>query len=229
MAGGLGTRLAKEISDRPKPMALIAGHPLLYHQIMNLKQYGITDLILVIGYMGHMIREYFTNGEDYGVHIQYFKEEQPLGTGGAFAYIADKLQETFFVIFGDIYFQMDFQRMIDFHYEKKGKITVLAHPNEHPFDSDLLIEDDEQRVTGMIKKGEDRNKEYKNLVNAGLYVAERDMITSFPYREKVDFERDIVERLIPSGQVYAYHSAEFIKDIGTPSRYKDVQEAVKRL
>ena len=83
MAGGKGTRIASIKSDVPKPMIEICGKPILEWQIENLKANGLTDITLVIGYLGHVIKEYFGNGEKFGVNISYFVEESPLGTAGA--------------------------------------------------------------------------------------------------------------------------------------------------
>lgn len=83
MAGGKGTRLSSVIKDIPKPMVPVAGTPLLLHQIRNLKEEGVTDIIIVTGYLGHVIRDYFKDGSQYGVNISYFTEEIPLGTAGA--------------------------------------------------------------------------------------------------------------------------------------------------
>ena len=117
MAGGKGTRLAALTKDEiPKPMVPVAGKPLLLWQIERLKENGITDIIMVIGHLGEKIQEYFEDGSKFGVQIQYFVEEAPLGTAGSFYYLKDMLKDdTFVMMSGDLFFDIDFERMIRFH------------------------------------------------------------------------------------------------------------------
>ena len=116
MAGGKGTRLAALTKDEiPKPMVEVAGKPLLLWQVERLKAHGITDILMVIGHLGEKIQEYFGDGERFGVRIRYFVEETPLGTAGSFYYLKDMVEETFFMMSGDLFFDIDFGRMLAFH------------------------------------------------------------------------------------------------------------------
>ena len=146
MAGGKGTRLAALTKDEiPKPMVPVAGKPLLLWQVECLKENGITDLIMVIGHLGEKIQEYFGDGSKFGVQIEYFVEEVPLGTAGSFYYLKKMLKEdTFLMMSGDLLFDIDFDRMVRFHKEKGSAATLFVHPNGHPHDSDLLVLDSEQ-------------------------------------------------------------------------------------
>ena len=120
MAGGKGTRLATLTKDEiPKPMVPVAGKPLLLWQVERLKENGITDIIMVIGHLGDKIREYFGDGEKFGVAIRYFEETEPLGTAGSFYYLKDMIHgDRFVMMSGDLFFDIDFQRMINFHEER---------------------------------------------------------------------------------------------------------------
>lgn len=141
MAGGKGTRLVGLTKDLiPKPMVPLMGKPLLQWQIEQLSENGIRDFILVTGHLGQCISEYFGDGSRFHVSIQYFQEEQPLGTAGALAELDQLLGNApFFLGFGDILFDIDLKRMEKFHREHQAEITVFAHPNDHPVDSDVLI------------------------------------------------------------------------------------------
>ena len=109
MAGGKGTRLAALTKDEiPKPMVEVAGKPLLLWQVERLKDHGITDILMVIGHLGEKIQEYFGDGERFGVRIRYFVEDTPLGTAGSFYYLKDMVEETFFMMSGDLFFDIDF-------------------------------------------------------------------------------------------------------------------------
>ena len=138
MAGGKGTRISSIASDIPKPMICIGGKPVLEHQINNLKAYGLTDITLVIGHLGHVIKDYFGNGRKFGVNISYFAESYPLGTAGAL-FKMPELTNDFLLMCGDIMMDVNFRRFIQFHDEHQALASLMAHPIHHPYDSSLLV------------------------------------------------------------------------------------------
>ena len=228
MAGGKGTRLASVTKNIPKPMVPIKGKPLLEYQIENLKENGVDKIILIIGHLGDVIHDYFGNGERYGIDISYFTEEFPLGTAGALSKIKNRLEETFFLVFGDLFININYDRFLAFHQAHKALITLFAHPNSHPYDSDIIISNDENRVTGWSYKKDVRTTDYRNLVNAGLYVMQKSAVNEIERiqvdkrEDKVDLEKELIIPLIPTAPVFAYHSTEYVKDIGTPDRLQKV-------
>lgn len=228
MAGGKGTRLASVTKDIPKPMVPVDGKPLLEYQIENLKQNGVDSIILIIGHMGKVIRDHFGDGSRFGISISYYAEETPLGTAGALARIKDRLEDTFFLVFGDLFININYDRFLAFHRINNALITLFAHPNSHPYDSDIIITDDKSRVIGWSYKKDVRTEDYKNLVNAGLYVMQKavvdeiDKIQTIKGEDKVDLEKELIIPLINGCPIYAYHSTEYVKDIGTPDRLKKV-------
>lgn len=227
MAGGKGTRLQSVYSDIPKPMVPINGTPILEYQIKQLKQYGITDFVLVIGYLGNVIKDYFKDGKNLDVNITYIEEETPLGSGGSLYYLKEQIKDDFLLIFGDILFNINWNRVIKFHKNKRGIITLFAHPNSHPYDSDLLVVDENNCVTTIDSKNNVRDYYYSNLVNAGLYICSSEIFNSINELSKKDFEKDIMLPLIKDGKVYAYKTSEYIKDAGTPDRYEAVNSDLK--
>ena len=228
MAGGKGTRLATVTKNIPKPMVPIEGKPLLEYQIDNLKENGVKNIILIVGHLGDVIRDHFGDGSAFGVDISYFVEDTPLGTAGALAKIKDRIEDTFFLVFGDLFININYNRFLEYHTEKQALISLFAHPNSHPYDSDIIITDDESRVTGWSYKKDARTEDYKNLVNAGLYVMQRtavdeiETIQKTKGENKVDLEKELIIPLIPNSPIYAYHSTEYVKDIGTPERLQKV-------
>ena len=224
MAGGKGTRLAAVTKDIPKPMVPINGKPLLEYQIANMKEGGIDEIILIVGHMGNVIREYFGDGSSFDVSISYFNEETPLGTAGALAKIKDRLEDTFFLVFGDLFININYDRFLAFHNDRRALITLFAHPNSHPYDSDIIITDYENRVIGWSYKKDVRTDDYRNLVNAGLYVMQKtavnliEQIQKENAVDKVDLEKDYLIPLIPEFPIFAYQSTEYVKDVGTPDR-----------
>ncbi|MBR6902741.1 MAG: HAD-IIIA family hydrolase [Clostridia bacterium] len=226
MAGGKGTRLSSVTKDVPKPMVDFCKKPLLEYMIENLKENGVTDIILVIGHLGSVIENYFGTGKNFGVNIRYFREQSPLGTAGALPQIKNTLEDTFILAFGDLFVNIDFKKFYDFHKKKGSKITLFAHPNSHPFDSDIIVTDSCDRVTGWSYKKDERNGYYKNLVNAGLYVIDKSILPQ-SYAGKLDLEKDIIIPEIKSGGIFAYCSSEYVKDIGTPERLYKVEKDYK--
>ncbi len=227
MAGGKGTRLRAITNDEiPKPMAPIAGKPILQWQIESLREQGVTDIVLVIGYLGEKIREFFGDGQRFGVTIRYIEETVPLGTAGALSMLPPLLTgDTFFLVFGDVLFEIDLARMLAFHQKKQAEATLFVHPNSHPFDSDLVVCDSEDRVKVFDSKHNVRTGWYHNCVNAGFYILEKKACERVPFGEKFDLEKDLLGGMLEAGtRVYAYHSSEYIKDVGTVERITGVEQ-----
>ena len=246
MAGGKGTRIASVRSDVPKPMINICGKPILEHQIDNLKACGLTDIILVIGYLGDKIKEYFGDGSKFGVNIEYFVEDHPLGTAGAL-FKMPQLTEDFLLLCGDVIIDVDFNRFIAFHKEHQAWASLVAHPNGHPYDSSLLVTEidapktvggmpeDTHRVIRWMAK-EDERTYYKNRVNAGIELISPELLKetmkNFVPRhpetpDKIDLDRDVLKPNIPSGKIFAYDTPEYIKDMGTPDRFYETEKDIE--
>jgi len=231
MAGGRGTRLAALTKDEiPKPMVPVAGKPLLLWQVERLKENGITDIIMVIGYLGDKIKEYFGDGRAFGVNVRYFVEEEPLGTAGSFYYLKDMLQDdTFVMMSGDLLFDIDFDRMVRFHREKKSVATLFVHPNGHPFDSDLLVLASDGRAVKFDSKHNVRDYWYDNCVNAGIFVFDKRVCDFVPEPVKRNLENDVIKGMIETGEpVYGYRSPEYVKDVGTVERVNQALSDIER-
>lgn len=245
MAGGKGTRIASVNSEVPKPMIEIGGKPILQWQIENLKACGLTDIILVVGYMGEVIQGYFKDGTSFGVHISYFVESTPLGTAGAL-FKMSQLTDDFLLMCGDVILDVDFNRFIAFHHKNKAWASLMTHPNGHPYDSSLLVTKvlspqelgglpvDTHCVVQWMNK-EDERSYYKNRVNAGIEIISpallqetmRNYVPRHPENpDKIDLDRDVLKPNIQSGRIYAYDTPEYIKDMGTPDRYYEVESDI---
>lgn len=230
MAGGKGSRLRSITNDEiPKPMVPVDGKPLLEYQVEKLKEYGIKKIIMIVGHLGEKIMDHFKDGKDFGVDIDYIVEKEPLGTAGAFYYLKDKTDaKDFLLIFGDVFFDIDFDRMEDFHFKNAALTTLLAHPNGHPYDSDLIQTDDNGKVIGFDSKNNVRDYWYDNMVNAGMYVINRELLELVKEPVKIDFEKDILANQVKNGaNIYAYHSPEYVKDVGTVDRINATVEELK--
>ena len=131
-AGGKGTRISSLFSGIPKPMIDIAGRPVLEHEIACLKSQGFDDIIITVSHLAGRIMNYFGSGEQFGVKIDYFTEREPLGTAGALFLLRERLREPFLLINGDIMFDVDVMRFVEYHRNKGGLATLFTHPNKTP-------------------------------------------------------------------------------------------------
>ena len=221
MAGGKGTRISSMISDIPKPMIPIDGKPLLEREILSLRDQGITEFTLTVSHLSEVIMDHFGNGHDLGVDITYFEEKTPLGNAGALFQLKDQLTEDFLLINGDVLFDIDVNRFIAFHNEKKALVTLFTHPNDHPYDSGLILTDEDDRVIRWLTKEEERPLYYQNKVNAGLHLLSPEVLQKEIDKEKIDLDRDVLKPLC-GDRMFAYGSSEYVKDMGTPERYEMV-------
>ncbi len=232
MAGGKGTRIASVAKDIPKPMLPIGGVPILEREIACLREQGVEDIIVTVSHLGQVIMDHFGDGsgispftgQPFGVHIQYYFEKEPLGNAGALFELREQLTEDFLLLNADAMFLVDLRRMVDYHKKHGGLVTLLTHPNSHPYDSGLIITDPQGRVERWLAKEDQRPRYYKNRVNAGIHVLSPKLLQHRPKGQKVDLDRQLLKPLAGNGAIFAYDSPEYIKDVGTPERYAQVQE-----
>ena len=178
MAGGKGTRISSVASDIPKPMIKIEGKPVLEHEIECLRDQGFKDIILTVSHLGNIIMDYFgdgsgispVTGKSFGVNIEYYFEKEPLGNAGALFKIKEKLTEDFLLLNADAMFDVDFNRFVEFHKSHGGLVTLFTHPNSHPYDSGLIIANENGIVQKWLAKEDEIPLYYKYRVNAGLHV-----------------------------------------------------------
>ena len=240
MAGGFGRRISELFPDIPKPLIPIENSegimkPVLEWEIDSLRIQGFKDIILTVSYMAEKIIQYFGDGSKFGVSIEYFVEEQPLGTAGALFKIKDKLgKDDFLLLNADAVFDVDFNRMVKWHRIHNAAVTIFTHPNSHPYDSGIIVTDKNGTVRHWYTKEEQRPDYYKNRVNAGLHIMNPSVLSDSgidPVKVgkvtenkffKVDLDRVILRTLCGSGRMFAYDSPEYVKDMGTPERYKSV-------
>lgn len=227
MAGGYGTRISELFSDIPKPLIPICGKPVLERAIESLRNQGFKEIILTVAYMHEKIEEYFGDGCRFGVDIRYFVENQPLGNAGALFKLG--LNEDFLLLNADSVFDIDFNRMLKFHHEKDSLATLFTHPNSHPYDSGVVIAGVGSSVSAWLAEEDKKPKYYKNRVNAGLHVLSPAVLAmsginaeKIGPEHRVDLDRMLLRPLCGTGKMFAYDSSEYVKDMGTPNRYRQV-------
>lgn len=243
MAGGKGTRISSVASDIPKPMIKVEGIPVLEREIECLKNQEFDDIILTVSHLGNIIMDYFgdgsgnspVTGKPFGVHIDYYFEEEPLGNAGALFKIKDKLTSDFLLLNADAMFDVDFNRFVAFHRKHGGLVTLFTHPNSHPYDSGLIIANKNGSVEKWLAKEDERPQYYRNRVNAGLHVINPEVLELVGINAdsvgkvgvdgkpvKVDLDRQLLKPLAGTGKMFCYDSPEYVKDMGTPERYYSV-------
>nr|WP_294857626.1 D-glycero-beta-D-manno-heptose 1,7-bisphosphate 7-phosphatase [Prevotella sp.] len=239
MAGGRGTRIAELFPNIPKPLIPVAGMPILEREIRSLCAQGFKDIILTVGYLADKIISYFGDGSQFGAKIDYYVEESPLGNAGALFRLREKIgDEPFLLLNADAAFDVDFNRMVAFHQNHGGLVTLFTHPNSHPYDSGLIIADENGHVEKWLAKEDERPQWYDNRVNAGLHVIDPMVLdislktleinkeSGFP-QGKVDLDRQILKPLCGSNMMFCYDSPEYVKDMGTPERFRQVEADYK--
>lgn len=216
LAGGYGKRLRPLVSDRPKPMANICGKPFLDYQIRFLRKQGIRDILMCVGYMHDEIIKYFRNGEDYSVHIEYSIEEQPLDTGGAIKHVLQLVNENFFLLNGDTIANVNLNSMSNFHKEKNSDITIaLVELNNNPRYGHVQIDTDSR----ILSFSEKNNVLHKSLVNAGIYLMEKNSINWNILPDTFSLEKNLFPKLILSKKVFGFKFRDYFIDIGVPTDY----------
>ncbi len=220
IAGGLGTRLRPLTYNMPKPIVPLANKPFVFHQIELLRKFGITEIILNLHYLSDSIKEIFDDGKKLGVKIHYSIEAKPLGTAGAV-----KNAEQFFdsgpmLIFnGDILTDINLEKMIKFHNEKKGKVTLALTKVEDPTTYGLIITDDKQRVLEFREKPS-WEQVTANTINAGIYIVDPSIFKLVPSGKEFSFERQLYPMLLEKGEkIYGYVTDAYWMDIGDPAKY----------
>lgn len=214
MAGGLGTRLRPLTDDLPKPMLKIGDKPILELIINRFKSYGYRDFLISINYKGDMIQNYFQDGSDFDVNIEYIVETKRLGTAGAIRLAKDQLSEApFFVMNCDLLTKVNFERMIKEHVNKANELTVAVKSHEYTIPYGVVNLDNGQ-ITCL------REKPTQNyFVSGGIYCLSSTVIDLIPEGEYYDITDLIGQLLEQRRRVGSFLITEYWMDIGTLNDY----------
>lgn len=225
LAGGKGTRLASVYNSIPKALVPVGGKPVLAHQLDLLQALGYQDVRVFAGHLADQIIEYIQSHSWPGLEIQVEVEKLPLGSAGAVIEKLDSLPEQVTILYGDTMVAVDLESMLAFHSKKRADITLFVHPNDHPYDSDLIEADSGCLVRALHPYPHPDDTYFNNCVSAALYIINRESLRPWAGQsENCDFAKDIFPRAISLGKrLYAYRSHEYIKDMGTPVRLERVE------
>ncbi|MCK5014392.1 MAG: nucleotidyltransferase family protein [Candidatus Omnitrophica bacterium] len=224
LCGGLGARLQSVVKDVPKVMAEVNGAPFLDLIVGHLKGQGIERVVLCTGYKANFVENYYRD-HDFGITIDFSRENEPLGTGGALRNAREIISsDPFFVLNGDSFISVDLQAFLDFHREKKALASVLVSQVNQAKDFGSVQLDQSGKITGFCEKMKD---DVQPLVNAGIYCFDQAVFSCMPEDEKFSLETDFFPAL-EGKEFYGYRSDQEFIDIGTPQRYESMKEDFKK-
>ncbi len=219
LVGGEATRLLPLTCNRPKAMIPVMNRPFLEHIIGHLRSHGIKDIILTESRQSRIISDFFGDGSRYGVKLSYTVEDTPLGTAGAVKNAEEHLNDTFLMLNGDVFTDLDITSMVRIHLTKKAMVTIALTPVDDPTSYGLIETDSQGRILRFLEKPS-WSEVTTNMINAGTYVMEPDALAYIPPQARVSIERETFPLLLNKGEpVYAYPSGAYWMDAGTPEKY----------
>ena len=226
LVGGEGTRLRPLTFTTPKSMLPVAGQPIIERVVRWLAAYGVDQAVLSLGYRPDAFLVAFPEGQCANVRLTYAVEPEPLGTAGGIAFAARqaKLDETFLVVNGDVLTDLDLGELITLHQNRGAAATIALTPVEDPSRYGVVPTDDRSRVTAFIEKPPG-DEAPTNLINAGTYVLQPEVLDHVPPGRAVSIERETFPALVANGEVYALGSDAGWIDAGTPATYLEVNLA----
>ena len=230
LCGGLGTRLRSVVSDRPKPMADIAGKPFLHYLVKMLSESGVRHLIFALGYMGEQIEAYFQSGEEYGLSISYSYEDSPLGTGGAIRNALSRVsEENVLVLNADTYFHTDYENLFMQQLKNKAAMTIASRKIEDISRYGAILKDESGRILRWNEKMSSDQVEAPRPgeINGGIYVMQKSLIEKIP-EGKQSLENDCIPAWLKDGvYLQAISSDGYFMDIGIPEDYAQFRKDIE--
>lgn len=227
MAGGFGTRIQPLTNSRPKPMLPIINKPMMEHTMMNLRDLGIKEFIVLLYFKPQIIKDYFGDGSDFGIKISYVVPDADFGTAGAVK-LAEELigDENFIIISGDLVTDFDFQKIFDYHKEKNAKLSITLTSVENPLEFGVVIANAEGRIEKFLEKPS-WGEVFSDTINTGIYIIEPEILKYIPKNENYDFGKDLFPRLMKEGvELIAGNAEGYWRDVGNPESYRDVYEDI---
>jgi NDP-sugar pyrophosphorylase family protein len=224
LAGGKGTRLAPYTTVFPKPLMPIDGMPILEVIVKQLAHFQIKEMIFTVSQQSEpLLSAYFGNGSRYGVNICYSREEKPLGTAGPLSIIPD-LPETFLVMNGDILTTLNYQKLIQYHRQTKGMVTIAMRQKKVQLELGVMEFNQDYRLKRYIEK-----PTLSYSVSMGIYIFEKKVLRWIPCGKYLDFP-ELIQKLIKRGErVICYPSNDFWLDIGNHEDYEEAQKKFQKM
>jgi len=219
MAGGEGSRLRPLTVTRPKPMVPIVGRPVMEHILNLLKAHGITDVVVTVQYMASAIEDYFGDGSQFGMHINYSREEVPLGTAGSVKNAEEFLDEPFLVISGDALTDFDLGAIIKYHQDHKALATLTLAHVANPLEYGVIITDDTGHIRQFLEKPS-WGEVFSDTINTGIYVLDPVIFSYFEKDKPYDFSQELFPYMLQKGDpIYGFVAEGYWCDVGNLAEY----------
>jgi mannose-1-phosphate guanylyltransferase len=219
LVGGEGTRLRPLTYITVKAMVPVLNKPFIEYIMRHLSQHHVSEIILAIGYKPDRITEYFTDENQFGTKLVYSVETGPMGTAGAVKNAERYIDNAFFTLNGDVFTDLDFTDMLRFHKNKSAKVTIALTPVEDPSRFGVVETDSKMRITRFVEKPK-REQAACNMINAGVYIIEAEVMKRIPEGKQCMFESDVFPALLSDGEpVFGYTTNAYWMDMGTPEKY----------
>lgn len=227
MAGGFGSRIQPLTNAVPKPMLPIVNRPMMEHIILKLKDVGIKEFVILLYFKPEVIKEYFKDGKDFGIKITYVLPDDDYGTAGAVKCAQKYLKDdNFIIVSGDLVTDFDFQKIIDFHKEKKAKLSITLTPVDNPLQFGVVITNKENRIEKFLEKPS-WGEVFSDTINTGIYILEPEILSYIPEEKNFDFSKDLFPKLMDSGvELWGATVNGYWRDVGNPQSYRDVYEDI---
>lgn len=226
LAAGMGTRLRPLTDNLPKIMLPIAGRPLIDYIVRLFREHGIEDIAINLHHKPETVREHLGDGQRFGVHVTYSFEEKLLGTAGALGKLRNFFTETFVAINGDMLSSIDISAQVDFHRSRRATATIALFEVADPTTRGVVELDGDRRIRRFVEKPP-ADRVFSNLVNAGVYVIEPEVLNYIPDNTLADLGTDTFPLLLQAGKrLFGYPSRDYLLDIGTLASYKQAEEDV---
>jgi len=227
MAGGFGTRIQPLTNSRPKPMLPIINKPMMEQTMMTLKDLGITEFIVLLYFKPEIIQDYFGDGSDFGIKITYVVPDDDYGTAGAVKLAQEHIgDENFIIISGDLVTDFNFQKIFDYHAEKKSKLTITLTSVDNPLEFGVVIANEDGKIEKFLEKPS-WGEVFSDTINTGIYIIEPEILDYIPHNENYDFAKDLFPRLMREGiDLMAGYAKGYWRDVGNPESYREVYEDI---
>ncbi|WP_457565032.1 sugar phosphate nucleotidyltransferase [Caminibacter sp.] len=226
MAGGFGTRIQPLTHSTPKPMLPVMNIPMMEKSMHRLKEIGINEFVVLLFYKPEVIKNYFGTGEKFGFKIHYVQPDADYGTAGAVGYAREFLDEPFIVMSGDVVCDFDLKKIIEFHKNKKSKLTITLTSVENPLEFGIVIVDEEGKIERFLEKPS-WGEVFSDTINTGIYVIEPEILDFIPKNEPFDFSKNLFPTLMSEGiTLYGYEAKGYWRDVGNPDSYREVHKDI---
>ena len=227
MAGGEGTRLRPMTANQPKPLLPVVNKPIMEHVLRLLKRYGFDETVVTVQFLASLVRTYFGDGDELGMHLSYATEETPLGTAGSVKNAEEALRDdAFLVISGDALTDIDLGKVVQAHRDRGALVTVCLTRVPDPLEFGIVITDEQQRIERFLEKPT-WGQVFSDTVNTGIYVMEPEVFAHVAAGQPVDWSGDVFPALVAAGApVFGYVADGYWEDVGTHESYMKVQADV---